>query len=555
MPEHIPVQKVGTTQNQPTNTPNEAALKDLVGWLEKGRPQIALLEPSLDKNISEIVERAAKPGLQTDVEFKTKLASALRDYEKLAGPLNVESGTREELGRLTTTSPASEISRTNEPQKLNSNGETGLKDIVAQLAQGRPLIAQIDDRIGRNIDIIVKEMSRSGELANPDLKTKIAYAVQDYEKIAGPLNMPSPLREDLKALAVSVAGLENPRMKDILQYTAVILDSKLNADIRITAAEIAIRPSQDSEIVSSRLDVLENRLHLARTTSPIPLNAGAPSAPADLSRPDAQPQANQEREASHAPHQRAAGDAKAPPPEAPYTQSNPSADAISQIRLPVPAFLGKVMSALQTGQPPTPPPWDGPQTPMADRVDSFEQKMQIRRDEKSFQAAESVGADALQAIRAFTNGPGASIMTKIEDAAKANPGGMQAVLSEMRNGGRYAELREQFNSALVAEKGFSAAYDKATAGLGQYGDQRTGLEQIFGRRNDAAAVAGRFEKLDAEIGQAAAALPGKEDGKSALEEMARKAAELLAKAVEAVRSLFGHGADAGHRGVSLGAGI
>ena len=541
MPEEIPALKFEATRNQAAEPTSEATLKDLVGRLEKGRPQIALLEPSLDKNISELVERAAKPGLQSDVEFKTKLASALQAYEKLAGPVSVQPGTREELGRHIPTGPASENSSTSEPQISISREDLGIREVVAQLAQNKPHVENVDSRLSHNIGLIIEQIfEKPSEPIGPGLKTNIAYALQDIEKLTKSLNVEPALREELRVLAGTSPGLENQRMKDLLQKTEGISEPKLISDLRITAAEIAKSREQGSIEINNRLDVLEYRVRTAVQQGPNVGNAGGLGTPKSEETPA---------------HQPSTGDAKAPPVEVPNSPSNPSADTISQIRLPVPAILGRVMSALQTGQPPTPPPWNGPQTPMADRVDSFEQKMQIRRDEKSFHAAESVGADALQAIRAFTNGPGASIMTKIEDAAKANPGGMQAVLSEMRDGGRYAELREQFNSALVVEKGFSAAYDKATAGLGQYGDQRTGLEQIFGRRNDAAALAGRFEKLDAEIGQAAAALPGKEDGKSTLEEMARKAAELLAKAVETVRSLFGHGADAGPREANPGAGI
>jgi hypothetical protein len=108
----------------------------------------------------------------------------------------------------------------------------------------------------------------------------------------------------------------------------------------------------------------------------------------------------------------------------------------------------------------------------------------------------------------------------------------------MREGGRYADLRRQFNSALVAEKGFGAAYDRAASALAQYGDNRGVVDQILSRRADAAALAGRFDKMDAEIGQAASVIPGRKGGKSALDELADKAAEIVKRAVETVRAAF-----------------
>ena len=37
-------------------------------------------------------------------------------------------------------------------------------------------------------------------------------------------------------------------------------------------------------------------------------------------------------------------------------------------------------------------------------------------------------------------------MSRIREAARNNPGGMEGVLSEMRPGGRFADLRTQFNA-------------------------------------------------------------------------------------------------------------
>jgi hypothetical protein len=44
--------------------------------------------------------------------------------------------------------------------------------------------------------------------------------------------------------------------------------------------------------------------------------------------------------------------------------------------------------------------------------------------------------------------------------------------------------------------------------------------------------------MDAEIGQAAAAIPGRNEGKSTLDELANKAAEIVKRTVETVRAAF-----------------
>src|ERR1700722_480405 len=98
-------------------------------------------------------------------------------------------------------------------------------------------------------------------------------------------------------------------------------------------------------------------------------------------------------------------------------------------------------------------------------------------------------------------------MTRINDAARNNPGGLEAVLSEMRPGGRFADLRTQFNAALDTDHSVSAAYDRAAGALAQYGRARPALDAIIAKRPDAANLTARFESLDAQIGGAASRTP------------------------------------------------
>jgi hypothetical protein len=129
-------------------------------------------------------------------------------------------------------------------------------------------------------------------------------------------------------------------------------------------------------------------------------------------------------------------------------------------------------------------------------------------------------------------------MRRIQQAANSEPGGMSAVLSEMRDGGKFAELRRQFNNALETDLGLAGAYDKASAALRTFDKDRSNVQDIIGRRPDATAITQRFEKLDAEIGEAAAKTPSRNDGQSMFDDLSRKAAELVQTAIAAVKSAF-----------------
>ena len=106
----------------------------------------------------------------------------------------------------------------------------------------------------------------------------------------------------------------------------------------------------------------------------------------------------------------------------------------------------------------------------------------------------------------------------------------------MRVGGRFADLRHQFNNALHTERGVAAAYDNAAAALAGYGQQRATLNEVIARRPEAISLSAKFEQMDAEIGEAAANTPSRHDGKTMTWTiLAQKAAELLQRAVDAVK--------------------
>jgi hypothetical protein len=404
-----------------------------------------------------------------------------------------------------------------------------LKDLLTRLEHVSAQIDLISPSLAGHVRQLNGQVNNHGQADQAGFRTRVAYALQDVEKLAGPVQVSSALREELSRLATTVPGLQNERMQELLKATPSIADRPLTNDIRSTAGDIARQPLQNTPDIESRVDALENRARLAphvATVQPTPsvTASSKQSAPGSDDKKAPLPGTATQEPAQEA------GPRPTPPPYGPRhgaAQSQVAAKALFNIV----TALGGPTSATQL-------PWDGPQDSIADRHTTFEQKMNVRREDQTLKAAEKAGQTAFSAMQEFREGAGAGILNKIQDAARATPGGMPAVLSEMRDGGRFAGLREQFNAALSTEKGVSAGYDHAVAALGRYGEQRTGIEQLLARRSDAASLTGKFEKLDAEIGNAASLLPGRKDGRSALDELSDKASEILSKAVEAIRGAF-----------------
>jgi hypothetical protein len=197
-----------------------------------------------------------------------------------------------------------------------------------------------------------------------------------------------------------------------------------------------------------------------------------------------------------------------------------------------------IMAALRRPESEAPAPWDRQLTPMGDRIQAYTGRLREGAEEQVFRSAEKTGQAAIAAMKDFADGPGAAMMTRIRDAAKSDPNGIVGVLADMKEGGRYAGLRQDFNVALRQERGFAAAYERAASGVARFGAERVEVDKIAAHRPDCAAIAGRFQKLDAEIGKAASELPGRSDGKSFTDELAERAADIVRKAVDTVQAAF-----------------
>jgi hypothetical protein len=176
-----------------------------------------------------------------------------------------------------------------------------------------------------------------------------------------------------------------------------------------------------------------------------------------------------------------------------------------------------------------------------DKLTTFTtERMQPRRDAEQVQGATRAASGALASLQALEQQETTGILTKIRDAAKAN-GGMEAVLSEMRPGGQFEDLRKAFNTVLSHDEGFAAAYDKATGAIANYAETRAALPLPSTARIDPNLA--RLQTLDHEIAEAAKALPGIKDGQSAFEDLAQSGREAVQKLFSAVQQVFSRDAD------------
>ena len=412
-----------------------------------------------------------------------------------------------------------------------------IHDLVSRLNRDATQLASKDAELSRSVRQLAEAADRPGRTDDPSFRTRTAYALQDMERLGGPIStVPTALREEMTRLAATAPGLQNDRLQELVRTTKSMDDMQLVRDIRRTALEVAFQAGdQTGKLVMDRVEALENRARLG---------SGASSGPAERT----QSQGPVPGPASRSP---ASDEATPEPPgrksdrQAPRDDSRVSAPPLSQqanserpVSAQGPGALALALGALARHAAREVSDVRGQATSVADRIAKHGDAQQQQRDEATIQGAERSQRAALDALQAFQKGAGSNILTKIQDAAKSEPGGLQAVLSEMREGGRFSSLRSQFNADLALERGMSAAYDKVASSLQQYSGDRSVVEAIGARRGTGQALEARFEKMDAEIGKATAAIPSRGDGKSVLEDLGDKMREVLDRAVQAVKSVF-----------------
>jgi hypothetical protein len=417
------------------------------------------------------------------------------------------------------------------------------------LSQHLKQLTERDASLADHVKGLVQEGTDPVRANQREFLHLVAYAVQDAEKtLAHQISLSPSARAEVTRFASSAPGLENDGMSALLQSTATIGDASLVRDIRSAATEIGRQAYQDTDGIRSQIASLENGVRLAER---VPQPGPAPEAPIASDRARASAGASENRETSRPEN----GEVPKRAPEAERPQDDARAQASAgrvDPRVYQAGPLDGVLSALRgTGASVGSAPWDPAPQPFGERLTAFEAKMRDGRDDIGLRDAERVGRAALDAIEGFRTGEGATVMNRIQSAARSDPEGMSGVLTGMGEGGRYQDLRQQFNNALRDETGFAHAYDQAAEALAKYGEARTGVERIIAHRPDTANLTAKFQQLDAEIGEAAGSTPSRREGKNMIDDISKQAAEIIQRALDAVKIFFtGPGTQASRPGPS-----
>lgn len=434
--------------------------------------------------------------------------------------------------------------------------------LLERLEQAAPFVSVKDPALKDRIGWLVDEAAAApAALDRAWFKTRVAYVVQDLERSNGArLVMDPALRAELDKLALSSPGLRHDRLAALMRETAELRpeDGALVQDIRRMARQ-AVAGGLDVAGPESRerIDGLEERVRAARAGEPAPTTAAITPDPAPKADPAAkvdpttaaQARATSDAFAAPAPAPvsstpadppRDGPQAAQPAPSARPPQSHPAAPVQTTVTAQRVSFRGSlrdILASTRSPEPATPPPWANEPAPLTGRLGEFEQRRADWHSDRLVADAERAAQGATRALEALGNGPGTGVLKKIEQAAVGDPDGMRGVLSGMQPGGKYADLRAEFNATMTAERAFASAYDKVAASAGQYATARQAVDADFARRGlDAARLEGRFEAMDKAIGEGTAKLPGRESGKGLHQELAQKAAEFFQRVMERVRA-------------------
>lgn len=440
------------------------------------------------------------------------------------------------------------------PAAAPQQPEDEMRVLLEKMAQAAAALGASDPGLQTRIgSLSLTASSNPGRTLQDGFRTSVAYALQDLQRATGQaVFADGPLAQEMRDRATTMPGLKLNSMEELLARTPKLDDRSLVADIRETARTIAtLGNSQDTEASQRLVAGLESRLdpdaapsaapgasaqaqpeRAPSSTAPAAATAPEVVAPEATRRPapkqDGQPapQANavQPPQQPNAAQPVAQG-ARTVPPHRQGQQSSAIMDIVRRMRVPVPTGAETVTPL--------------PASPLAERVSLFEERLARGKTDRLIMDADQSGVRAIEAMEQFMRGPGRGVLGKLEAAASTEPGGMQEVMKEMQPGGRYANLRTEFDNAYQQDQTFRGAYDKMVDSVTRFGQDREAVTNNLTQRNlDPGQVGGRFQRAEETLGESLSKVPGKEPGKSALEEVAGKIAEILHAAVERIKSIF-----------------
>ncbi|WP_238332689.1 hypothetical protein [Acetobacter sp. DmW_136] len=393
------------------------------------------------------------------------------------------------------------------------------------------------------------------------LRTEIAYAVQDFSRVAGPV-LPDthPLATEMAELATSAPDVQSKDVQKLIAKTANLTDQRLVDQIRDVVDHISSGTADpEHPDVLFSIDKLNRAIGTKSIVNDVQNESGPQST--DENRPGLHPspggghaeenkpsadQTTPQKEEGRAGPQNAEPTTKEPVgtdkeqntvDKEPEAQKDPDAQVVQKMSMGA-ALVGgfsRLAGALATKLEAEPssvsPGW-------LDRAREKSQRHDAARAEKDMDHTAHLGSEAIEAMQALRQGPGSSILAAISEAAASDPGGMSAVLSEMKPGGKYASLHGQFEAEKQNNQAFASNLENAASKLDAYGKGREAAQKVGETMSTTTRVEQRFAQIDAQIGKEAESLPGSKAGTSMVEELGEKTKELVKKAVETLARLF-----------------
>jgi len=509
-------------------------LRDVIAKLSQvvSQGQLALADPALARTVGKLVEQSNDPGRLEQGSFRTGVAYAVQDLEKLpAISVTMPAALRAEMTELAATSPGLQNERMQAlVAKTPELTERGLIEDIRRAAY---------------------QTARSGpEQDTPELRTRI----EALETRAG-----------ITPATPSVTSTEPPPHPGPDNAASAGPDRPTGETPTTTQPQPAKPgpggPTKAADAPSSGEKVIATPSPGSGQTVVAP--SAEPTAPAAKAAPEPAAQtigASKAPEVSVAQNQSAgkavvgAGQTSAEQLAEAAGVLAGAATSIAQAasaaakapNQPRRQTVGEsILASMRKPQPATPPPWSAAQPPVGPRLAQMEQQVGDTKMERLVQAAEKSGVSLNAALDQFTTGPGRGVMARLENAAAKDPGGMPAVIAGMKPDGPYAAERAEFNAAL-RDPAIAGPYNVVTSQAAKHAEARVAVEDTLRKRGlDPAVLGDRLEKKDAELADKAASIPGREPGKNALEEMAQKLAELLQKAMEKVGQVIDRAAGVG----------
>ena len=435
--------------------------------------------------------------------------------------------------------------------------------LMERLEQAAPFVSVKDPTLKDRIGWLADEAAAApAALDKPWFKTRVGYVVQDVERLnSTQLVMDPALRAELDKLALSSPGLRHEQLAALMRDTTHLRpeDGPLAQDIR-RMARSAVTGSVDvaSPEGLKQVEQLAGRVQAAKAGEPAPSATdaapkadpaavranpsptAAPSEPAAPGQPAVPATALAEPQPAGAlAAQPAASNNRSVPAANAPAANTPAQTTVNAQQVQFRGTLRDILASARPPEPATPPPWSNEPAPLTGRLGSYEQRQAEQNSNRLVSKAREAAQNAVRAVEALGNGPGSGVLSKIKQAGTDDPGGLPGVMAGMQQGGKYAQLRAEFNAAMTAEKAFAASYDKVASAAGQYATTRQAAGADYTRRGvDPAQLEGQFAAMDKAIGEGTAAVPGRDEGKNMQQELAEKAAEFFRQLMERVKTSF-----------------